>query len=219
MIVNFHGIGEPTRGVPDDEVPYWCPIDEWPRFADALAEVPSDGAVRLEITFDDGNLSDVTHALPALVDRGLQASFYVCAGRLGKSGYVGPDEVRELGVAGMGIGSHGWDHVDLRRTDDSALLRETVGSRERLAETVGAEVDQFAIPFGSYDRRVLRHLRGYREVFTSDGGRAPSSSWLTPRASYVRDWQPAEISRMVRERVSLGDRVGRRLKTLVKSMR
>lgn len=219
LVLNFHGIGTPGDDVPADEVPYWCPADEWPALADALAEVAGSAEVALEITFDDGNLSDVTHALPALVERGLAATFFVCAGRVGAPGYVGVLELAELQAAGMLIGSHGWDHLDLRRLDRAALQRETDGSRHRLSELVGRRITEFAVPFGSYDRRVLRHLRRYRHVHTSDGGRAPATSWVVPRTSYVRGWGPADVRSLAWDPESPPERVKRLAKRLAKSLR
>ncbi|GAA3706898.1 polysaccharide deacetylase family protein [Microlunatus aurantiacus] len=197
VIINFHGIGEPSEGVPTAEHQYWCPRNLWLALADCLVETSQDHDVAVEITVDDGNLSDVVDALPALVERGLTASFFVCAGRFRDPRYLSADHLRELRAAGMGIGSHGWAHVDLRRVADSEMYREVTESRARIAEAVGAEISAFAIPFGSYNRRVLRHLRGYDTVFTSDRVRAAPNGWLTPRYSYVHGWTPGDIRTII----------------------
>ena len=75
--------------------------------------------------------------------------------------------------AGMRVGSHGWAHRDWRRIDPGLRSQEFVDARRVLAELIGSAVSRVAIPFGSYDRHVLRHLRrtGVTRVFTSDGGR------------------------------------------------
>lgn len=85
LVINFHGIGTPV-GVPEDEEPFWCPSGEWSGFADALAEADTLPGVELVVTFDDGNLSDISEAMPELRKRGLRATFFVCAGRLGTPG-------------------------------------------------------------------------------------------------------------------------------------
>lgn len=195
IIFNFHGIGPPDASVPRDERPYWCRSEEWPQFADAIAGL-RDRGVPVALTFDDGNLSDVTEALPALVERGLVATFHPCAGRIGLPGYLSADHLASLREAGMRIGSHGWTHVDLRGVDDSTLVQESDGSRRALAEASGGPVDEFAIPFGSYDRRVLAALRGYRRVYTSDRDRTKRAAWLQPRYSYTRDWAPETVTRL-----------------------
>lgn len=196
-VVNFHGIGEAPRDVPRDEVPFWCPLDDWYRIADALAAEVAAGAV-VEITFDDGNASDLEHGLRTLVERGLSATFHVCAGRLGAPGYVDEQAVRHLKRAGMAVGSHGWDHVDLRGLSDPDLVRATRDSGERLGEVCGEPITSFAVPLGSYDRRVLGHLRDYRAVCTSDATSWDGSGWIVPRWSYVRGWDAAWVRSLVR---------------------
>ena len=145
---------------------------------DAAAE---HGDVR--ITFDDGNASDVEHALSALRERGLSASFFVVAGRLGTPGFLDASDVRALAAAGMTVGCHGMHHVAWRHLDDRALHEELVGAKRIIEEVVERPVTEVACPFGSYDRRVLRSLRRceYRTVYTSDGGTTASDDWLQTR--------------------------------------
>lgn len=218
IVLNFHGIGEPPHDVPDDERPYWCPAGLWLQFADALADVHRDGRVELGITFDDGNLSDVDQALPALTERGLRATFFPCAGRLGQARYLDADGIARLRAAGMGIGSHGWAHVDLRRLGEADLERESRGSRGRLEEVTGETVDEFAIPFGSYDRRVLRSLAHYRTLYSSDGGHVTRGR-LVPRSSYHRGWDPDDVERLALQPFPPGRRLARRARMLAKSLR
>lgn len=218
LILNFHGIGEPWEGVPAAERRYWCPTVDWIELADAIAVTGAREGVRIELTFDDGNVSDIEVALPALLERGLRATFFVCAGRLGLPRYLGAQDLRDLRSAGMGVGSHGFDHVDLRRLDPAALRREAAESREALQATGVGAVEEFALPFGSYDRRVLRQLRGYRRILTSDRGLAASGR-LVPRESYVRGWRPADVVRMATAGESWWGRGLRRLRTLAKSVR
>ena len=47
----------------------------------------------MRISFDDGNASDLEIGLPALLERGLTATFFVLAGRLGRPGSLDADEV------------------------------------------------------------------------------------------------------------------------------
>lgn len=218
LVVNFHGIGEP-RGVPQDEAPYWCPRSEWSAFADSLAEVSLLEDVELEVTFDDGNLSDLDEAMPVLAARGLSATFHVCAGRIGQPGFLGEGELHELRASGMSIGSHGWNHVNLRKVDDHELVREVVGSRARIIEASGGEVTAFAIPFGSYDRRVLRALKDYAVAYTSDDMRSVAHRWLVPRFSYDRTWRPGDIKDLADRTPSSLQRLLNRVRGRVKALR
>lgn len=218
LVINFHGIGTPV-GVPEDEEPFWCPSGEWPGFADALEEADGLPGVELVVTFDDGNLSDISDAMPALRTRGLKATFFICAGRLGASGYVGEGEVQELLGEGMGIGSHGWDHVDLRPLSQDALRRETEDARSRLAEVTGTGVEDFALPFGSYDRRVLAALKHHRRVYSSDAARATVPGRPIPRHSYTRSWKPVDIIGLAVQQQTLLAGWRDRARILAKSLR
>ncbi|WP_165354340.1 polysaccharide deacetylase family protein [Nocardioides glacieisoli] len=217
-VVNFHGIGEPPAHVPPDEVPFWCPLDDWHRIADVLAVEVAGGAA-VAITFDDGNSSDVEHALPVLAERDLTATFHVCAGRLDLPAYVDGSAVQHLRSSGMSIGSHGWDHVDLRALSDPDLVRAGRDSRQRLGEVCGEPVTSFAVPLGSYDRRVLGHLRDYRTVLTSDATTWDGTDWIVPRWSYVRGWDAARVRSLARGGESRRHRWRQRTSMAVKRRR
>ncbi len=175
----------------------------------------------VRFTFDDGNESDVTIALPRLLERGMTAEFFVLAGQLERPGRLDVDGVRELLKAGMAVGSHGWDHRDWRRISDAQVAEEFTRAPEVLAEVVGATVDTVAIPFGSYDRHVLRHLRqaGVRRVYTSDGGPAQSGTWLQARNSLHHDVDVPWLRSVLDNRAPAALRARRVAARAVKRMR
>lgn len=186
--VNFHGVGEPPRVLEAGEAMVWLATDRFLQTLDALS-------VRRDVclSFDDGNRSDLEVALPALLERDLTATFFVLAGRLGDPQFLSAENVRELRAAGMAIGSHGLHHRDWRRVSDEELDAELSQSRRILEDILGAPVTRAAIPFGSYDRRVLTQARrdgGYTRVFTSDGGPARRDAWLQPRTTVGNDGVP-----------------------------
>jgi peptidoglycan/xylan/chitin deacetylase (PgdA/CDA1 family) len=188
IVLNFHGIGKPTRDLADGEADVWVDRRQFAEILDAIS-----GRSDVCLTFDDGNSSDVAVALPELLRRGLRAEFFICAGRLGTPQFVDEDDVRELRRAGMSLGSHGMHHVPWRRLDRPAVDREIVRAKQVLEDAFQAPVDTSACPFGAYDRRTLRALRaaGFERVYTSDGGRASTTDWLVARNT-VRGRDSAE---------------------------
>ena len=109
LVLDIHGLGPKPSHVEPDETYYWCEdISIFERILDAVPEVSTRSGTPIQITFDDGNASDFAYALPALVKRGLRASFFVCAGRIGRLGYLDKGAMAEIVAAGMIIGSHGW---------------------------------------------------------------------------------------------------------------
>lgn len=180
--VSFHGIGTPGPEREPGEHDYWVSRDPFLRILDGCAARPE-----VRISFDDGNESDVAIALPALVERGLKADFFLIAGRIGTPGNISAEGVRALVAAGMGIGSHGQGHRAWPDVPEAELRGELADARIRIAEAAGRTVDSAACPFGAYDRRVLGRLRalGYRRVYTSDRRPAAGDAWLQARFSVL----------------------------------
>jgi peptidoglycan/xylan/chitin deacetylase (PgdA/CDA1 family) len=198
--LTFHGIGEPERSLDDGEADVWLNRDGFEAVLDAVGRRDD-----VRITFDDGNASDVVHALPALRERGLTATFFVVAGRLGTPGFLDEAGVGELAAAGMAIGCHGMRHRAWRRLDEPSLHEELVGAKTMLEAIVRRPVTEAACPFGSYDRRVLSALRrsGYRHVYTSDRGPARRGDWLQARNTVQRADGPELIGRILGSRGAL----------------
>ncbi len=199
LVVNFHGIGPPPAWADDDERRVWCTKATFLSLLDRIPDVSAEMHLPIELTFDDGNASDLTMAMPALLKRGMRAAFFVCAGRIGRPGYLDAAHLLELSRAGMTIGSHGWDHVDWRRLADArALDREVRQAREFIAGLMaGQPVDSVAIPFGSYDGRVARAVAPlFPMVYTSDGGHAASVAQVVPRESYTVRWNADTLRRL-----------------------
>ncbi|MGH3870115.1 MAG: polysaccharide deacetylase family protein [Pseudonocardiaceae bacterium] len=159
----------------------------------------------MRLTFDDGNCSDVQIALPRLLERGLKAEFFLIASQIGEPGRIDRSELRELVAAGMSIGSHGWAHRNWRALDDAAADQEIDQALRVLAELAGQHVHRVAVPFGAYDRTVLRRLRqaSVTRVYTSDGGRARADAWLQARTSLRSDMTPEETQILADSRTGL----------------
>lgn len=212
----FHGIGTPRRALELDEELYWVGVGQ---FEEMLAVVRRHPFIR--VTFDDGNASDIEHALPALRRHGLTATFFVCAGRLDRAGSLSSAGVRELVRSGMTIGSHGLAHRPWRMVDDEDLRAEMNASRI-IAHVSRAPVREAACPFGSYDRRVLGALRrhGFSRVYTVDEGHARPNAWLQTRYAVRSSDSPADIERLAcaSRRRSLASAV-RFGKTMIKRFR
>jgi peptidoglycan/xylan/chitin deacetylase (PgdA/CDA1 family) len=187
LILTFHGLGEPPESIPACERKFWVPLDWFEVIIDAAADD------RVSITFDDGNLSDLEQALPALVRQGMTARFFPLVGRIGAEGYLSAAEISALSAAGMRVGSHGLHHRNWCALNDHELHEELTVSRRTLGEILETEITEAACPFGSYNRRVLKALQaaGYRRAFNSDGDTGSAGSWLCPRTTVDRE-QPLE---------------------------
>lgn len=180
----FHGIGTPRRTLEPDEDVYWISARLYHQVLDEVASRPD-----VALSFDDGNSSDIEHGLPALLERGLNATFFALAGRLEHQGSLSGEDLKALRQSGMTIGTHGMEHVPWRYLSADERHREFLEARDRISEASGSEVREAALPLGRYDRSVLSHLRkaGYDHVYSSDRRRARPASWFQPRYSLHAD--------------------------------
>ncbi|BCY11887.1 polysaccharide deacetylase family protein [Actinoplanes sp. L3-i22] len=213
----FHGIGAPQRELEPGEAGYW--ITE-AAFEAILDEITS-WSFPVNLSFDDSNSSDVEIALPALLERGLTAEFFVLAGRLEAAGSLGEDDLRELLKHGMAVGTHGMHHHPWRGMSAATTETELAEARDRIAGVTGRPVTRAACPLGRYDRATLSALRhlGYTTVFTSDRRPATPGAWLQPRFSVYDNDTPASVRAAVQRSRRLPIRARNAAATLVKSLR
>jgi len=201
IILSFHGIGEPARGIAPDESEPWVREHRFREMLDAVRAVSM-----VKLTFDGGHASDVEVALPALVSRGLRGEFFVCANRIGQEGYLSRSDLQVLRDSGMEIGTLGMRHLAWHGLGDEALREETVTAKDMIEDQLGAMVTAAACPFGSYDRRVLASLRaaGYMRVYTADGGPADPRAWLQPRNTVGTKDTASSVAGLVARRGGAG---------------
>jgi len=143
----------------------------------------------VSITFDDGYADNAHQAIPLLVQKRIPCTYFVTlrnvlegrpfAHDLAQGNRFAPntlEQLRAMARAGVEIGAHCRDHVDLGPIHDPARLRdELVVSRDALRDAVDSPVRYFAFPFGLYANmnseacRIAREA-GYAGVCSGYGG-------------------------------------------------
>lgn len=121
---------------------------------------------RVAITFDDGFAATYDHALPALVEYDIPATFFLTTGLLNGgervlerfSRLLSADREVVLGLTwsqvgefldqGMNIGAHTVTHPNLATLAPSAARTEIESGKLELEDRLGIEVTEFAYPFG-----------------------------------------------------------------------
>ena len=71
-------------------------------------------AGRYTLEFDDGQLNNYLLAKPILDSYGIKATFNVCGGLAGQSGFMTWAQIEQLYSEGHQIGAHGYNHVQNR---------------------------------------------------------------------------------------------------------
>lgn len=145
-------------------------LDHYQRYFDVIGLDEVQRRVRhqdsprpsVSITFDDGYRDNMEFAIATLVDRGLPCTYFVSTGHIVDQKPFTHDSVagcplpvnttsdlRQMAEAGIEIGCHTRNHVDLSTTTDPESLRsEIIDDKDELEQIIGRPVRYFAFPFG-----------------------------------------------------------------------
>jgi peptidoglycan/xylan/chitin deacetylase (PgdA/CDA1 family) len=138
------------------------------------------------ITFDDGYVNTLANAAPVLKRLGFSATCYAVSQRLGgfndwdaamgvpQKPLMNAAQLRVWAAAGMEVGAHTRNHLDLTTLDDETARAEITRCKAELEEACGAKVEHFCYPYG---RCTSRHVElvceaGYDSATTVRRGRA-----------------------------------------------
>lgn len=119
------------------------------------------------IQFDDADLSQFEVAKPILDLYKFKASFFIMTVVLGKKGYMNADQIKQLSNEGHVIGSHTWDHKNVKTYTEEDWITQVDKPSARLKEITGKPVEYFAYPFGLMDHKGAEglHARGFKAAF------------------------------------------------------
>ena len=145
---------------------------------------PHSASHSLAITFDDGFVSNLNSAVPAMREFGAKAINYLVADRIGKSsdwetaegGEARPlmdsSQIRDWLAAGNWIGAHTCTHPRLSKIPREFAREEISASKKKLEDRFGQPMEHFAYPFGDYDDAVVEMVReaGFKTACTMDRG-------------------------------------------------
>ena len=99
------------------------------------------------ITFDDGPNNDYTRMLlSGLKERGVKATFFL----LGKEVVKYPEIVAEIHADGHLIGTHSYEHVNLKNLCDEAAIEQVDKTNEAIYAITGEYPEYIRPPFGSW---------------------------------------------------------------------
>lgn len=113
----------------------------------------------IALTFDDGYLDAYTAALPVLQKYGMKATFYIVNSFVGQPPYMNWDQLAAMRDAGMEIGAHSLDHLDMTTLDVNEARRQAEQSKLELEAKLGVQVSSFCYPAGRYNADVEAQVR------------------------------------------------------------
>lgn len=138
----------------------------------------------IHVTFDDGFVGVLEHALPTLKRLGMPATLFALPRRVGGSNdwmrgrglprraLLSASQLRTLADEGVTIGSHSCTHVRLPDVPPDVAKTEIVASKQELQAMLGREVRHFAYPYGAYNDAVRELVvdAGYRSACSTHSG-------------------------------------------------
>jgi peptidoglycan/xylan/chitin deacetylase (PgdA/CDA1 family) len=148
------------------------------------------------LTFDDTALDQYTVAAPEMKKYGFKGVFFVMTVSLGRPRYMSKAQVRELSEAGHIIGSHTWDHQNVRKYGPRDWLTQVEKPTRQLEVITGKPVRYFAYPFGLWRSEAFAELkaRGFAAAFQLSTKRDPAEPLFTIRRLIASGyWSPRTL--------------------------
>lgn len=125
------------------------------------------------ITFDDGYLDNFENAFPVLRKLGFPATIFMITENIGRSGWLGEEDLRILDDSEITIGSHTVSHAFLPKLSEGEIQAELIDSKIRLEEILGHPVRFFSYPAGGSSPEISSWVReaGYEGAVTTNYGK------------------------------------------------
>ncbi|TGD80488.1 polysaccharide deacetylase family protein [Hymenobacter wooponensis] len=111
------------------------------------------------LTFDDTDLDQFTIARPTLDKYGYKAVYFVMTVSLGRPNYMTKAQVKQLSDEGNIIGSHTWDHHNVKKYQGQDWVTQIEKPTKQLEEITGKKINYFAYPFGLWNPEAFPELK------------------------------------------------------------
>jgi peptidoglycan/xylan/chitin deacetylase (PgdA/CDA1 family) len=157
------------------------------------AKLPSKPVM---LTFDDTDLDQFTIARPTLAQYGYKGVYFVMTVSLGRPHYMTKDMVRQLSAEGNQIGSHTWDHHNVKKYQGQDWVTQIDKPTKTLEELTGKKIKYFAYPFGLWNTQAFPELkkRGFVAAFSLAEKRDQTDPLFTIRRIIASGyWSPRTL--------------------------
>ncbi len=121
-------------------------------YGDALPAKP------VMITFDDTDVDQFTNAKPILDKHGFKATFFIMTVSLGRPDYMTREQVKQLSDEGHTIGSHTWNHKNVKQFEEADWTIQIDKPSQTLEKITGKKIEYFAYPFGVWSKDAVKGI-------------------------------------------------------------
>lgn len=148
------------------------------------------------LTFDDTDLPQFSIAKPELEKYGFKGTYFIMTVSLGRPNYMTREQVKSLADAGNCIGSHTWDHHNVKKYSIADWVTQIEKPTKVLEGITGKPVKYFAYPFGLWNPPAIPQLksRGFVAAFQLSAKRDEQDPLYTIRRIIVPGaWSPITL--------------------------
>ena len=153
------------------------------------------------LTFDDTDLDQYTIAEPAMKKYGFKAVFFVMTVSIGRPNYMTRAQIKDLSDKGHDIGSHTWDHHNVKKYQGKDWETQIDKPTKTLEEITGKNIHHFAYPFGLWNPEGIPELkkRGFKSAFILSTKRDEKDPLFTIRRIIASGyWTPKTLSNSIK---------------------
>ncbi len=152
------------------------------------------------LTFDDTDVDQWNVARTELAKHGFKGVYFIMTVSLGKPHYMSREQVKELADQGNIIGSHTWDHHNVKKYGGSDWATQIDKPTKELEQITGKRIRYFAYPFGLWNKAAIQELkkRGFVAAFQLIEKRDDQDPLFTIRRMIVPgSWSPAGLEHAI----------------------
>lgn len=153
------------------------------------------------LTFDDTDLDQYTIAEPTLKKYGYKGVYFVMTVSLGRPNYMSKAQVKDLSDKGNDIGSHTWDHHNVKKYQGKDWETQIDKPTKTLEAITGKNIHHFAYPFGLWNPEAIPELkkRGFKSAYILSTKRDENNPLFTIRRIIASGyWTPKTLSNSIK---------------------
>lgn len=153
------------------------------------------------ISFDDTRAEQYTIANEDLHKYGFKGVYFIMTVSLGRPGYMTSEEVKRLADEGNIVGSHTWDHNNVKKYSGNDWMIQIDKPSQQLEKITGRPIKYFAFPFGLWNKAAIAQLkeRGFRAAFQLSAKRDDNDPLFTIRRIIVPgEWSTNTLQRWMK---------------------
>jgi len=172
--------------------------DQLYNYLNTGAELPAKPVM---LTFDDTDLEQYTVAKEEMDKYGFKGVYFIMTVSLNRPNYMSRDQVKDLSDKGHVIGSHTWDHHNVKQYKGDDWKTQIEKPTQQLTSITGEKVNYFAYPFGLWNKEAIPELkkRGFVAAFQLTEKPDESDPLFTIRRMIVPgDWSAASMMKRMR---------------------